>query len=57
MHSNDIDRHIVELVLDWYLIYRDEKNMANFAPGLGEQKLYTDSTGVNLCLEITKPII
>ncbi len=36
------------------MIYRDEKNMANFAPNIGSQKLYTDSTGVNLCLEITK---
>lgn len=54
MHSNDKDRFLSELILEWYLIYRDEDNMANFAPGLGEQKLYTDSTGVNLCLEIKK---
>lgn len=54
MHVNDVDRHIVEIVLEWYLIYRDEANMANFVPGLGEQKLYTDATGINLCLEITK---
>lgn len=54
MHSNDVDHYIVEMVLEWYLIYRDEKNMASFVPGLGQQKLYTDSTGINLCLEITK---
>lgn len=54
MHSNDKDRFLSELILEWYLIYRDEDNMAGFVPGLGEQKLYTDSTGVNLCLEITK---
>lgn len=54
MHSKDRDRYLTEIVLEWYLIYRDEKNMANFAPGLGKQELYTDFTGVNLCLEITK---
>jgi len=54
MHSNNHDHRMMELLLEWYLIYRDEKNMANLVPGLGEQKLYTDKTGVNLCLEINK---
>lgn len=54
MNSLDNDRHILELIFEWHLIYRDEKNMNSLVPGLGSQKLYTDSTGVNLCLEITK---
>ncbi len=54
MHSNDVDHYIIEMLLEWYLIYRDENNMASFVPGLGKQKLYTDSTGINLCLEIAK---
>lgn len=54
MHSNNYDNRMMELLLEWYLIYRDEENMANLAPSLGEQKLFTDKTGVNLCLEITK---
>ena len=40
--------------LEWYLIYRNEKIMISLVPGLGQQTLYVDSTGINLCLEITK---
>jgi extracellular factor (EF) 3-hydroxypalmitic acid methyl ester biosynthesis protein len=54
MHSNNYDNHMMEMLLEWHLIYRDENNMASLVPGLGEQKLFTDKTGVNLCLEITK---
>lgn len=54
MHTDDVDRYITEILLEWYLIYRDESVMKKFAPNCGEQKIYTDSTGVNLCLEITK---
>lgn len=54
MHINNPDQYMMELLLDWYLIYRDENDMKNLAPDFGEQSLYTDSTGVNLCLEITK---
>jgi len=54
MHINDIDRYIVEILLEWYLIYRDEDTMKTIAPSCGESHIYTDSTGVNLCLEVTK---
>ncbi len=54
MHSYGNDKHILELIFEWHLIYRDEEIMNSLVPKLGTQKLYTDSTGVNLCLEITK---
>ncbi|MBU6338386.1 MAG: class I SAM-dependent methyltransferase [Rickettsiales bacterium] len=54
MHSNNYHHHLMEIIFEWYLIYRDERVIADFAPGLGKQKIYTDSTGVNLCLEIIK---
>lgn len=54
MHSNNYHHHIMEVIFEWYLIYRDEETVSNFAPELKNQNLYTDSTGVNLCLEITK---
>lgn len=54
MHSYGNDKHILELIFEWHLIYRDEQDMNSLVPGLGKQKLYTDSTGVNLCLEIEK---
>ncbi len=54
MHSNNWDNHMMELLLEWHLVYRDEKCMDSLVPGLGQQKLFTDSTGVNLCLEVRK---
>src|SRR3989338_5890684 len=54
MHSNNKDNKIMEMLLEWNLIYRDEANMSSLVPGLGSQKLFTDETGVNLCLEINK---
>ena len=44
----------MELLMEWHLIYRDETDMSKLVPNLGKQRLYTDSTGVNLCLEIIK---
>jgi len=54
MHSNNYDNYLMELLLEWHLIYRDEAIMSSLAPELGKQRLFTDKTGVNLCLEITK---
>ena len=54
MHVNNKDNNLMELLLEWHLIYRDEVTMSSLAPNLGKQKLFTDNTGVNLCLEITK---
>ena len=44
----------MELLLDWHLIYRNENDMINIANNLGQYKTFTDSTGINLCLEIKK---
>jgi extracellular factor (EF) 3-hydroxypalmitic acid methyl ester biosynthesis protein len=54
MHSDNTYHPMMDLVFEWYLIHRDEKVMETFAPNLGNQKLFTDPTGINLCLEITK---
>lgn len=54
MHTDNPDRQIMELLLEWYLIYRNEDDMQNLAPGLGNQRIFTDSTGINICLEIMK---
>ncbi len=56
MHSNNSDNSMMELAFEWYLIYRGEDVIESFGKGLGSQKIFTDSTGVNLCLEITKPL-
>ena len=54
MHSDNNSGDMMKVFFEWYLIYRDETNMSSLVPGLGKQRIYTDSTGVNLCLEITK---
>ncbi|WP_143544010.1 class I SAM-dependent methyltransferase [Rhodopirellula sp. MGV] len=43
------------MVLDWNLELRNQQDMHNLVPGLGEQQAYVDSTGVNVFLEIRKP--
>ncbi|MCC9603659.1 class I SAM-dependent methyltransferase [Stieleria sp. JC731] len=44
------------MVLDWNLELRDQQDMRDLAPDLGVQHSYVDSTGVNVFLEIRKPI-
>lgn len=55
MHTCNPDRYMMEFIMEWYLIYRDEKCMGALVPDLGIQHMHTDSTGVNLGLEIRKP--
>ena len=54
MHSNNHDSKMMELIFEWYLIYRSESDVTKFFPGDKNKKIYTDSTGVNLCLELSK---
>ena len=54
MHIDNNDKYLMELLLDWHLIYRNENDMINIANNLGQYKTFTDSTGINLCLEIKK---
>ena len=55
MHPSNPHRGMMEYMMEWYLIYRNEAQMAELAPTLGKQRFTTDSTGVNLGLEIRKP--
>ncbi|WP_153557858.1 class I SAM-dependent methyltransferase [Roseimaritima sediminicola] len=47
---------IMGLVLDWNLELRSEADMRSLAPQLGSQHTYVDRTGVNVFLEIRKPL-
>jgi extracellular factor (EF) 3-hydroxypalmitic acid methyl ester biosynthesis protein len=53
VHSNNPVKALMEHLLEWYLIYRDEQNFAALIKA--EQKIYTDKTGFNIFLEATKP--
>ncbi|QDS93675.1 Methyltransferase domain protein [Roseimaritima multifibrata] len=45
---------VMGLVLDWNLELRSEQDMLELVPDLGEQRVYSDKTGVNVFLEIRK---
>jgi extracellular factor (EF) 3-hydroxypalmitic acid methyl ester biosynthesis protein len=55
MNIQGSNRFVLEHLADWYLIYRTEQQMSRLVPGLGRQRVFTDETGVNICLEVEKP--
>ncbi|MGB0722650.1 MAG: class I SAM-dependent methyltransferase [Gammaproteobacteria bacterium] len=55
MRVGNEDRFTMEHLAEWHLIYRDEECMSSLVPGLGEQRMYTDETQLNLILEVRKP--
>ncbi|MEM6312457.1 MAG: class I SAM-dependent methyltransferase [Planctomycetota bacterium] len=54
VHPNNDVRFFIEHVLEWNLIYRDEKQMMAVAPDTGDSKVLCDETGVNVFLEVRK---
>ncbi len=51
-------RHMLEFVLDWYLIYRNVEQGAGIIPGSipeDARSVKMDSTGVNIFIEVRKP--
>jgi extracellular factor (EF) 3-hydroxypalmitic acid methyl ester biosynthesis protein len=54
VHSSNPEKYGMEHLLEWYLIYRDERGMDALLPaGSAEHKLYVDETGVNVFAEVT----
>lgn len=45
-------QNVFELLLEWYLIYRDGPCMLKLTPGLGRQSIASDATGINIFLEV-----
>jgi extracellular factor (EF) 3-hydroxypalmitic acid methyl ester biosynthesis protein len=46
----------MEHIMEWHLVMRDESDMLRLAPDPESAKIYTDETGINVFLEIVKPI-
>ncbi len=46
-------RNFMEHLLDWHLIYRSQADFARLAPPGLPQRVYADTTGVNIFLEFT----
>lgn len=54
VHSSNPERHGMEHLLEWHLIYRDEAQMTSVMSEVGAAiDLYTDQTGVNVFAETT----
>jgi len=52
VHSSNPVKFCMEHLLDWYLIYRDEKKIAELLPlSAITQNIYVDTTGVNIFAE------
>jgi extracellular factor (EF) 3-hydroxypalmitic acid methyl ester biosynthesis protein len=52
VHKNNKEKHIMEHVLEWHLIYRDEKDLELLLPvNRGQTKVFLDETGVNVFAE------
>lgn len=54
VHPVNPDRFTMEYLFDWYLIYRDEKQMAALVPKGAEAEVFADKTGVNVFMTIRK---
>jgi len=56
VHSANPERNGMEHLLEWHLIYRDEKQLENVLPEPREStKLFTDATGVNVFADFRMP--
>ena len=59
MNSHRPFRQSLEYILDWYLIYRDAPHVAALAPDRAPASniaVFSEETGVNLMMEVTKPV-
>lgn len=52
VHPSSEYRGVMEHILDWYLIYRDEIQMGQLVSAEFEKRVYTDDTGMNVFLEV-----
>lgn len=54
VHPRNPGRQIMEFLMEWHLIYRNEAQMDAIYPGHGKQKNFCDDSGVNIFLDIDK---
>lgn len=55
VHTSNPVRATMEHLAEWNLILRDERDMMQLAPDLGEQSVWVESAGTNIFLELRKP--
>ena len=54
VHPNNPERFLMEHLMEWYLIYRDDKHLQSLAPAGTESEVFDDETGVNVFLTVRK---
>lgn len=54
VHKSNTSLFWMEHILEWHLIYRDDKSMLDLSPNQNASKVFSDSTGQNIFLEIAK---
>ncbi len=56
VHASNPEKGIMEHLLEWHLIYRDERSMQALVPeGARLDRIWTDATGVNVFMLLTHP--
>jgi extracellular factor (EF) 3-hydroxypalmitic acid methyl ester biosynthesis protein len=55
VHADADCRGTMEHIAEWYLVYRDDEQFINLAHGMGTSRIFTEPTGINIFLEISKP--
>ncbi len=54
VHSNNPERYLMEHLLEWFLVYRDEAHLLSLGPKGADSEIYADETGVNVFLSVRK---
>ncbi len=54
VHSNNPERYLMEHLLEWFLVYRDEEHLLSLGPKGADSEIYADETGVNVFLSVRK---
>ncbi len=54
VHRSNPEKSVMEHLLEWHLIYRDEADMRTLAPDRTQvDRIWTDATGVNVFMRLT----
>jgi extracellular factor (EF) 3-hydroxypalmitic acid methyl ester biosynthesis protein len=56
VHPSNPVRHYMDFLVEWHLEYRNVEQMLHLARELGAAHAHTDGTGVNVFVEIRKPL-
>jgi extracellular factor (EF) 3-hydroxypalmitic acid methyl ester biosynthesis protein len=55
VHTSNPVQGLMEHVMEWHLVLRDEESMMRLSPDSDHSKVYRDTTGINVFLDVYKP--